>query len=161
MSKVNPIPENARTVTPHLVIRGASEALAFYAKAFGAEELFRIPGPDGNGVMHGEMRIGDSLVYVVDEMPQMVKDFPSPQTAGGSAVGIHLYVEDCDAVFARALAAGAETVMPLQDTFWGDRYGILRDPFGHRWSIATHVRDVTPDDIAKAMAEFGDCSGQS
>ncbi len=153
--KVNPIPDGARTVTPHLIVGHGADALEFYKNAFGAEEHFRMPGPDGKSVGHAEMQIGDSLVYLCQECPEM--GAKSPQSLGGSPVIIHLYVEDADASFKRATDAGAEVTMPLQDMFWGDRYGTLKDPFGHSWSIATHVEDLTPEEIgqraAKAMAE--------
>jgi len=146
---VRPIPEGFRSVTPHLVCEGAAEALTFYQKAFGATELGRLPGPDGK-VMHAEMRIGDSVVMLADDFPEYGSR--GPHALQGSTVTIHLYVEDADAAWNRALAAGATAIMPLGDTFWGDRYGMLADPFGHRWSIATHQRDVTMDQMQEAMA---------
>jgi len=147
-SQVKPVPEGMRTVTPHLVCAGAAEAIAFYKKAFDAVELGRMPGPQGK-LMHAQIRIGDSAVMLVDEFP----DWGSfgPKSLKGSPVTIHLYVDDADAVFERAVAAGATVTMPLADMFWGDRYGRLEDPFGHYWSIATHVRDVTPEEMQEAM----------
>ena len=147
-SKVNPIPEGMHSVTPHLVCAGASEAIAFYTRAFGAVELARLPGPDGK-LMHASLRIGDSAVMLVDEMPQWGS--LGPKALKGSPVTIHLYVPDADKVFETAIAAGATAKMPIADMFWGDRYGVLTDPFGHNWSIATHVRDVTPAEMQEAM----------
>ena len=145
---VKPIPEGMHTVTPHLICAGAAEAIEFYKKAFGAVETGRIPGPNGR-LIHAVIRIGDSAVMLVDEFP----DFRSvgPKTLKGTPVVIHLYVEDADALAARAVAAGATITMPVTEMFWGDRYGQLEDPFGHRWSIATHVRDVAPDEMQRAM----------
>ena len=145
---VNPVPAGFRTVTPHLVCEGAAEALAFYAQAFGAVELGRMAGPDGK-IMHAELRIGDSLLMLADDFPEYGSR--GPKALQGSAVTIHLYVPDADAAWARAIAAGATAVMPLEDAFWGDRYGQVEDPFGHRWSIATHVRDVAPEQMEEAM----------
>ena len=153
MATVNPIPEGFHSVTPHLVIKGAAEAIDFYKKAFGAEEVCRMPGP-GGVVMHAEIRIGDSTVMLADEFP----DFGSvgPKTIGGSPVTVHLYVKDADAFYDKAVAAGAKATMPLADQFWGDRYGKLEDPFGHQWGIATHIEDLTPEEIEKrAAAAFG------
>lgn len=145
---VNPVPAGFRTVTPHLVCEGAAEALAFYAQAFGAVELGRMAGPDGK-IMHAELRIGDSLLMLADDFPAYGSR--GPKALQGSTVTIHLYVPDADAAWARAIAAGATVVMPLEDAFWGDRYGQVEDPFGHRWSIATHVRDVAPEQMEEAM----------
>ena len=149
MAKVRPIPEGFSTVTPHLVIAGAAQAMDFYKKAFGAVEETRMPGPDGK-LMHGSIRIGDSHVFLVDEAPQW--NSLGPKTLKGTPVTIHLYVEDVDALVARAQKAGATVTMPVQDMFWGDRYGVLVDPYGHSWSVATHVRDVTPEEMKQAMA---------
>ncbi len=146
-----PIPEGFRTVTPHLVIRNAAEAIEFYKKAFGAEELCRMPSPDGKTVMHAEIKIGDSVLMLCDEFPQMGAQ--SPQALGGSPVTVHLYVADVDQAYKRAVDAGATAAMPVQDMFWGDRYGKLTDPFGHHWSIATHTEDLAPEDIGKRAAE--------
>ena len=146
-----PIPPGFHTVTPHLVVQGASEAIEFYAKAFGAEELYRMPGPDGSSVMHALLQIGDSFVMLNDEFPDM--NVISPESLKGSAVTIHLYVEDVDSVFSQAIAAGAQESMPVEDTFWGDRYGKLIDPFGHHWSIATHIEDLSPEEVETRAAE--------
>ncbi len=151
-SNVDPIPNGMHTVTPHLVCAGAAAAIEFYKKAFGAEELCRMPMPDGR-IMHAAVRIGDSMLMLVDEMP----DWGSlgPNARGGSPVTIHLQVTDSDAVFGNAVNAGATVKLPLADMFWGDRYGIVTDPFGHNWSIATHLRDVTPQEMMKASQEMG------
>lgn len=143
-------PQCMRSVTPHLICAGAADAIEFYKKAFGAEEMMRLPGPDGR-LMHGAVRIGDSMVMLVDEMPEW--GALGPKSLKGSPVTIHLMVEDVDAVFAQAVAAGATVKMPVADMFWGDRYGKVVDPFGHEWSIATHVRDLTPEEIAAAGRE--------
>jgi PhnB protein len=157
MPNVKPIPEGMHTVTPHLVCAGAGDAIEFYKKAFNAEELSRLPGPDGK-LMHGSIKIGDSVIMLADEFP----DYGSlgPNALKGSPVVIHLYVEDADAFAARAVAAGAKLTMPVAEMFWGDRYGQLEDPFGHRWSVATRVREVSPEDMRQAMAKMG-ASSQS
>ena len=150
-AKVKPIPDGFRAVTPHLVCAGAAEAIDFYRKAFGAVEVTRLPGPNGR-LMHAQIRIGDSSVMLVDEMPEW--DTLGPKALKGSPVGIHLYVDDADAFVARAAKAGAKVTMPVSEQFWGDRYGIVIDPYGHRWSVATHVRDVTPKEMEQAMKEM-------
>ena len=137
-------------VTPHLVCDGASEAIEFYKKAFGATEEGRMPGPDGR-IMHAVVRIGGAPIMLVDEMKEC--DAMGPKSLNGSPVTIHLYVDDVDAVVTRAVAAGAKVTMPVDDMFWGDRYGKLEDPFGHHWSVATHLRDLTPAEVAKAAQE--------
>jgi PhnB protein len=152
--QVKPIPDGARTVTPYLRVRGAAQAIEFYKKAFGAEELVRMTGPDGTSVCHAEIRIGDSNVMLGDEYPQM--KCVGPETLGGTSVGIQLYVTDCDAAYAKAVAAGATGVMPPADMFWGDRFSKVVDPFGHEWSISTHVEDVTPEECNRRAAKaFG------
>jgi PhnB protein len=148
---VNPIPEGMHTVTPHLICARAGDAIDFYKKAFGATETSRMPGPGGK-LMHASIRIGDSAVMLVDEMPEWGS--LGPKALKGSPVVIHLYVDDVDAFTARAVAAGAKVTMPVADMFWGDRYGQLEDPFGHRWSVATHVRDVSPADMQQAMQKM-------
>ena len=145
---VNPIPPGMHTITPHLVCQGAAEAIEFYKKAFGAAELTRLAGPDGK-LMHAMLRIGDSPLMLVDEFPEM--HVRGPQSLGGSAVTIHLSVPDADAAFKRAVDAGASARMPVTDMFWGARYGLVQDPFGHLWSISTQVRELTPDQIIEAM----------
>jgi uncharacterized glyoxalase superfamily protein PhnB len=149
--QVRPIPEGFHSLTPHLVCEGAAAAMDFYKEAFGAIDLGRMPGPGGK-IMHGTMRIGDSVLMLVDAFP----DFGStgPLALKGTPVVIHLYVEDADAAFAKAVAAGATAVMPLADMPWGDRYGVLVDPFGHKWSIATHQRDVTPEQMQEDMKKM-------
>ena len=146
------IPPGYHTLTPHLVVRDAARAIDFYKKAFGAQELARMPGPDGKGIMHAEVKIGDSIVMLGEECPQGTTK--SPQQLNGSPVVLHVYVENADEFFKRATQAGAQSVMPVQDMFWGDRYGRLKDPFGHEWSVATHTRDLTPDQMQKGAAEM-------
>lgn len=148
--KVKPIPDGCHTVTPHLIVKGAAKAMEFYKKAFGAKELSRCAGPNG-ALCHAEMQIGNSHVYLCDEFPDM--GAMSPLALKGSPVTIHLYVEDADAAFNQAVKAGAQSTMPLADMFWGDRYGKLKDPFGHNWSIATHKEDLTPKEMEKRMAD--------
>ncbi len=156
MPKAKPIPDGFRTITPHLVIDGAVKALDFYKKAFGAEEILRMPSPDGTKLMHAEIKIGDSVLMLADDFPEFSGAPRNPKKLGESSVTIHLFVPDCDAAFKRAVDAGAKVTMPLQDMFWGDRYGSVKDPFGHNWSIATHKEDLTPEQIGKAAKEaFG------
>lgn len=147
-ASVKPIPEGMHSLTPHLVCDGAAAAIEFYKKAFGAVEQGRLPGPDGR-LMHAMLRIGDSPLMLVDEWPDM--GAVGPKKLNGSPVTIHLYVPDVDATYAQAVAAGAQPTMPVTDMFWGDRYGVLKDPFGHQWSIATHKQDLTPEQIAANM----------
>ena len=146
---MKPVPAGYHTVTPHLVVRDAAKAIDFYAAAFGAEELYRMPGPDG-AVMHAELMIGDSRVMLGEEAPQM--GALSPQTIGGSPVSLLLYVKDVDASFTRAGQAGCTIQMPPTDMFWGDRYGKVQDPFGHQWALATHKEDVTPEEMHRRAA---------
>ena len=148
MSKVKPVPEGMNTVTPHLVCKDAAQAIDFYKKAFGADERGRLNTPDGKKVLHAAIRIGNSVIMLIDEFPEW--NTVSPQTLNGSPVTIHLYVENAELVFTRAVQAGATVIMPLEDMFWGDRYGKLQDPFGHTWSIATHTRDVSHEEMAQA-----------
>jgi len=147
-SAIKPIPDGMHSLTPHLICAGASDAIAFYKAAFGAVETSRLAGPKGL-LMHAAVRIGDSTLMLVDEMPEW--GALGPKALKGSAVTIHLYVPDVDAAVAQAVAAGAKITMPVADMFWGDRYGQLEDPFGHRWSVATHQRDLTHDEIQQAM----------
>lgn len=157
-TKTKYIPDGYHTLTPYLVVRGASKALEFYAKAFGAQELFRMPGPDGSSVMHAEMKIGDSIVMLSDESPAMGSS--APETVGGTSTSIHVYVPDVDAAVARAVKAGAKVLLAPADMFWGDRFGKVQDPFGHTWSIATHVRDVAPEEMARAMQAASTTTGK-
>ena len=147
MPAAKPIPDGFHTLTPHIVVKGAAKAIDFYKKAFGAEELGRHAMPDGS-IMHALIRIGDSMVMLNDEFPQM--GAKGPATIGGTPVTLNLYVQDADKTWAQAVAAGATVKMPLADMFWGDRYGIVADPFGHQWSIATHKQDLTPQQIMEA-----------
>jgi len=151
MPQVKPVPEGMHSVTPHLVCAGAAEAIEFYKKAFGAVEMGRLPGPQGK-LMHAAIRIGDSVVMLVDEMPEW--GALGPKSLKGSPVTIHLYVDDVDAFVARAVKAGAKVTMPLEDMFWGDRYGKLEDPFGHHWSVGTHIRDVSMEEMQEAMKKM-------
>lgn len=147
--RVRPIPEGAHSLTPHLVCAGAAQAIEFYARAFGAVEEFRMPDPDGK-LMHACVRIGDSQLMLVDEFPDHGR--LGPKALNGSPVTIHHFVDNVDAVVKQAAEAGATVTMPPTDMFWGDRYAALVDPFGHRWSVATHQRDLSPEEIAEAMA---------
>ena len=143
---VKPIPEGYHTVTPYLVVENASAALDFYKKAFGAHEVVRMDAPGGK-IAHAEIKIGDSMIMLADEMPGT--GARSPKALGGTGTGVMLYVPDADAVFKQATAAGAKVEMPIADQFWGDRYGKLTDPFGHSWSIATHKEDVAPEEMKR------------
>jgi PhnB protein len=147
------IPEGMHTVNPHLVVRRAARAAEWYAEALGAEEQSRVPVPGGK-LMSVELRFGDSTVMVADEFPEM--GILSPESVGGTSVVLNLYSENVDVLWERAVRAGAEVLSPLGDTFWGDRHGQIADPFGHKWGLAQHVRDVPPEEIARAAAEaFG------
>ena len=158
MPAVKPIPDGFHTLTPHIVVKGCAQAIEFYKKAFGAEELSRHPLPDGS-IMHAMIRIGDSMVMMNDEFPQM--GAKGPASIGGTPVTLHLYVADADKAWERAVAAGATVRMPIADMFWGDRYGVVSDPFGHSWSIATHKEDLTPEQMmAKMQAAMSGAPGQ-
>jgi PhnB protein len=146
---VKPIPDGYQSVTPYLIVKGAAKAIEYYQQAFGATELFRVPGP-GGAVMHAEIKIGDSIVMLADEFPDM--GVLSPTTIGDSAVGLVIYLSNVDEVFSRAIAAGGKEVRPLQNQFCGDRTGTLTDPFGHKWTIATHIEDVSHEEIERRMA---------
>jgi PhnB protein len=146
---VKPIPDGYHSVTPYLIVSGAAKALDYYKRAFGAEERLRLPMPDGK-IAHAEIEIGDSVVMLADEFPQM--GAKSPQSIGGTPVGICLYVKDVDAVFKQAIAAGGKQEKPLQNQFYGDRSGTLVDPFGHKWTVATHIEDVPPEELGRRMA---------
>ena len=154
----NPIPHGMHSLTPHLVCDGAAAAIAFYEKAFGAVELFRLPTPDGR-LMHAMVRIGDSPLMLVDHFEQM--GALAPSGPGAARVTLHLSVPDVDATVQRALAAGATLRLPVADMFWGARYGVVQDPFGHQWSVATQVRDLSPEEIGAAMTTQApaDCPG--
>jgi PhnB protein len=148
MANVKPIPDGYHSVTPYLIVKGASDAIDFYKRAFGANELFRM---EHQGLIgHAEIKIGDSPIMLSDEHPQM--GFVGPATLGGSPVSIMIYVEDVDATFKQAIEAGGEEVKALQDQFYGDRSGTLKDPFGHTWHVATHKEDVSPEEMEKRIA---------
>jgi PhnB protein len=150
-SKVRPVPEGYHTVTPYLTVRGANEAIAFYREAFGAEEAYRMDGPGGK-IMHAEVRIGDSPIMLADEFEEWGNR--SPASFGGTGVALMVYVDDVDALFRRAVEAGAKEVMPVADHFYGDRSGTVEDPFGHRWHLSMHVEDVSPDELERRAKEM-------
>ena len=147
----NPIPDGYHTVTPYLICKGAAEAIDFYTKAFGAVERFRMPGPGGN-VMHAEIQIGDSVVMLSDENPDL--GALSPQTLGGTCGSILIYTDNVDSAYEQAVEAGATATMPPNDMFWGDRYGRLVDPFGHHWGVATHIEDVSPEEMGERAEAY-------
>jgi PhnB protein len=144
--------DDFHTITPHLVVRDAARAIEFYVAVFGAAELYRNLAPDNKAIMHAELMLGDSRFLLHDEFPD--RGLLSPLAYTGTAVTLHLYVDDVNAVFARAVRANAEVLMPLEDCFWGDRYGILKDPFGHRWSVATRIKDLSPRELQKRADEY-------
>jgi PhnB protein len=146
---VKPIPDGYHSLTPYLVVKGAANAIDFYKQAFGATERMRLQGPDGN-VGHAELDIGGSVFMLADEHPEM--GAVGPETVGGTPVSLLIYCENVDAVFQRAIEAGAIEIRPVKDQFYGDRSGMVRDPYGHHWSIATHIEDVTPEQIAERLA---------
>jgi PhnB protein len=148
MAGVKPIPEGYHNVTPYLFVRGAVGAIDFYRSVFGATEIVRMAGSNGK-IMHAELRIGDSIVMLADENPQT--GVMSPQTIGGFSVGLHVYVEDVDAVIKKAVESGAKPLRPVKNQFYGDRSGSVLDPFGHMWSVATHIEDVSPEEMRKRM----------
>jgi PhnB protein len=150
MSKVSYIPKDYNSVTPYLIVKGAAQAIDYYKKVFGATELFRMNGPDGK-VGHAELKIGNSHVMLADENPNMGEGHVSASTVGGSPVSLYVYLPDVDAVVKRAEAEGAKVLKPVQDQFYGDRNGFLRDPFGHLWGVATHVEDVSPKELEERM----------
>jgi PhnB protein len=154
--KVEPMPAEYPGVTPYLSVNDAAAAIEFYKKGFGATELMRLPGPDGK-LGHAEIRIGDALVMLADEFPEYGN--LSPKTLGGSAVRLHMYVQDVDAFFEKALAAGAKVLIPIANQFYGDRSGRLEDPFGHVWLVSTHIEDVSPEEMQKRMEAW--TQGQS
>src|SRR5262249_7591422 len=145
------VPEDFHTITPQLVVDGVATAIDWYTRALGAHELLRNVAPDGVSIMHAELLLGDSRFFVVDEFPNGPR---APRSLGGTSVTLRLYVEEVDALFDRAVAAGAEAVMPVADQFWGDRYGILADPFGHRWSVASRIEDLSPKMLQERAATW-------
>jgi PhnB protein len=149
MASVKPVPEGYHNVTPYLFVRGAASAIDFYKKVFGASEIMRMPAPNGR-IMHAELRIGDSIVMLADEDPHA--GVMSPQTVGGFSAGLHLYVDNVDAVVERAVENGAKPLRAVKNQIYGDRSGSLLDPFGHMWSVGTHVEDVTPEEMRKRMS---------
>ena len=153
---VKPIPDGYHTVTPYIIVKGCAAAIDWYKRAFGAEEHVRCPMPDGR-VGHAEIQIGDSRLMLADEFPEM--NAKSPQTLGGTPFGICLYVLDSDASFQRAVAAGAKVERPIADQFYGDRSGTVIDPYGHKWTISTHKREVSKEEIDRAMKEFANKGG--
>jgi PhnB protein len=148
---IKPIPDGYHSITPYLIVNGAANAIDFYKHAFGAVELMRMPGPDGK-LGHAEIRIGDSVIMLADEHPEM--GYRSPKSLGGSAVSLVVYVERVDDVFGRAVAKGAKQLQPIKDQFYGDRSGTLQDPFGHTWTVATHVEDVPPEEMRRRAEKF-------
>ncbi|MDQ3473770.1 MAG: VOC family protein [Acidobacteriota bacterium] len=156
MAKVNPIPEGYHSVTPYLSIKGAAAAIDYYKEVFGATELFRMAGPEGK-IGHAEIKIGNSPIMLADEYPDM--EFVSPQTLGGTPIGLMIYVDDVDTMFKNAISGGAKEIKPLQNQFYGDRSGTLKDPFGHVWTVATHVEDVAPEEMERRAAAAHGGSG--
>jgi uncharacterized glyoxalase superfamily protein PhnB len=158
-TEVKAIPEGFHTLTPSIFVNDGARAIEFYKEALGAQELFRSVAPDGR-IMHAELKIGDSVFFLNDEFPDMKSPgqselcSASPATVGGRTGGLTLYVEDADAWFEKSVAAGAKVILPMMDAFWGDRYGMVVDPFGHTWSFSTHVKDVTQDEVEQAAAQF-------
>jgi len=156
MAGVKPIPDGYRSLTPYLIVDGASRAIEFYKAVFGATERMRLGAPGGR-VGHAELEIGDSLIMLADEHPEI--GARGPGAYGGSPVGLHVYVADADAVARKAAAAGAKLVSPLEDKFYGDRSGTIEDPFGHRWYVSTHIEDVPPDEIDRRVAAMAKGQG--
>ena len=151
MPRVNPIPEGMHTVTPNLVLRDCAKAIVFYQNALGAQEISRFPAPDGNSIWHAELRIGDSVLYVNDEMPGAS---PAPAPESPSPVSLWIYGPDCDGAFRRAVSAGAKETMPPTDMFWGDRMACVTDPYGYSWMFATRQKELTPDEMRRGAEEF-------
>ena len=149
--QVKPVPAGFHSLTPSLTVKDAAGAIEFYKRAFGAVELNRAMAPDGKSIWHAELQIGDSRIMLADENPNMGQGYTSAATIGASPVSLYLYVPDVDKVVERAVAAGAKTLKPVQDQFYGDRSGFIRDPFGHLWSIATHVEDVSLEQMKERM----------
>ena len=152
MAKVKPIPDGYHAMTPYLIVDGAANAIDFYTKIFGATEKMRMPSPGGK-VGHAELNLGDTMIMLADEHPEM--DARAPRAFGGSPVSLMVYVPDVDATVAKATAAGAKVVRKIENQFYGDRMGTIEDPFGHRWHVATHVEDVSPEEMAKRAAALG------
>jgi uncharacterized glyoxalase superfamily protein PhnB len=149
-----PIPAGREGLIPHLVCDPCADAIEFYRRAFGAEEIHRVPAPDGRRIIHAAIRIGGGVVFLVDDFPEFSGGKScSPKALKGTPVTIHRYVDDCDAAITRAAAAGASVLMPAADMFWGDRYGVVTDPFGHHWSFATHLKELTPAELEAATRE--------
>jgi len=146
------IPDGYHTVTPALTVKNGAAAIEFYKKAFGAEEVMRVHGPDGKSLMHAEIRVGDSRIMLGEEWPD--QRVLAPSSAGAATSSLYLYVADVDAAFKRAVSAGAKALMPVTDMFWGDRFGQVEDPSGHRWGLATHVEDPSPEEITRRQREF-------
>lgn len=146
-----PIPDGYHSLTPHIVVTDAAQAIDFYKKAFGAQEVTRMSTPDGKAIMHAQMKVGNSTLMMGGEFPPHCL---SPKSRGGSSVTLHFYVENADAAFERAVKAGCNVRMPIADMFWGDRYGVVEDPFGHVWALATHKQDFTPEQIAENAKKF-------
>jgi uncharacterized glyoxalase superfamily protein PhnB len=152
MARVDPVPKGMHTITPNLVLRDCARAIEFYKRALGAEEVSRMPAPDGKGIWHAELRIGDSIFFLNDEMPGMAS--PAPTAADPLPVTMWLYVKDCDAAYQRAIGAGAKSTMAPADMFWGDRCGAVADPFGYLWSFATHQKDLSEEEMRRAGEAF-------
>jgi uncharacterized glyoxalase superfamily protein PhnB len=148
---VKPIPDGFHSATPSLVVGDSKKAIEFYKKAFGAKEIYQFPGPNGK-IMHAMIQIGDSIIMMSDEFPDM--GARSPNSIGGTPITIHLYVENADKIYNQAINAGAKVVMPIMDAFWGDRYGLVADPDGHSWAIATHQIEMSPEEMRKAGEAF-------
>jgi len=156
VSDVKPIPEGCEGIIPHLTCSDAAKTLEFLKNAFGAEEISRSPAPDGKRLMHASVRIGNQMVYLNDDFPEMSGAPRDPKSLGGTPVTFHQFVTDVDAAMARAEKAGATVIMPAADMFWGDRYGVVAGPDGHLWSLATHTKDMTPEEMAEAAKQaFG------
>ena len=151
-ASARPIPEGFHSVTPSLVVRDGAKAIEFYKKALGAQEIMRMPGPDGK-IMHAELKIGDSIIFLGEENPQM-GNVKSPQTLGGCTGTLNVYIPNVDEVFRQAIAAGGKEAMPVEDQFWGDRYGSFTDPFGYSWGLATRKEDLSPQEMGKRAQEF-------
>ena len=151
MAKVKPIPDGYPQVTPYLCVDGAAKAIDFYCDVLGATERMRMPSPDGK-IGHAEIQLGNSVVMLADEFPDM--GFRSPKSLGGSPVTVHAYVEDVDKVYEKAVQAGAKSIRPAEDQFYGDRSAQFEDPFGHRWNVASHIEDVSPEEMARRAAEY-------